>query len=126
MPIPWSRRLFFVLLLLFEPEWRALAGRAGLGRVFWVYGVLMSAGLGLLYLLAREARRLDVEQMLLLLLLGYTGLILVAVWRCAGHAAPPWGQVARALTVAWALNALLLIGFLQVDLLAAWLGGPAP
>ena len=120
-----SRRFVLVLLLLFEPEWRAFTGRAGLGRVFWVYGVLVSSGLALLYLLAREAQRVDVQQLLLLLMLVYTGLILVAVWRCAGPAAAPWGQVARALTVAWALNALLLIGFLQIDLFVAWLGGSA-
>jgi hypothetical protein len=120
-----SRRFVLVLLLLFEPEWRAFTGRAGLGRVFWVYGVLVSSGLALLYLLAREAQRVDVQQLLLVLMLLYTGLILVAVWRCAGPAAPPWGQIARALTVAWALNVLLLIGFLQIDLLAAWLGGSA-
>lgn len=125
MPLTWSHRLVLVLLLLFEPEWRAFTGRAALGRVFWVYGVLVSSGLALLFLLAREAQRVDVQQLLLLLLLLYTGLILVAVWRCAGPTAAPWGQVARALTVAWALNALLLIGFLQIDLLAAWLGGSA-
>jgi hypothetical protein len=120
-----SRRFVLVLLLLFEPEWRAFTGRAGLGRVFWVYGVLVSSGLALLYLLAREAQRVDVQQLLLVLMLLYTGLILVAVWRCAGPAAAPWGQVARAMTVAWALNALLLIGFLQIDLFVAWLGGSA-
>jgi hypothetical protein len=120
-----SRRFVLVLLLLFEPEWRAFTGRAGLGRVFWVYGVLVSSGLALLYLLAREAQRVDVQQLLLVLMLLYTGLIPVAVWRCAGPAAQPWGQVVRALTAAWALNAVLLIGFLQIDLVAAWLGGSA-
>lgn len=125
MPLSWSHRLMLVLLLLFEPEWRAFTGRAALGRVFWVYGVLVSSGLALLFLLAREAQRADVQQFLLVLMLIYTGLIQVAVWRCAEHAAPPWAQVARALTVAWALNVLLLIGFLQIDLLAAWLGGSA-
>jgi hypothetical protein len=122
----WSRRFVLVLLLLFEPEWRAFTGRAALGRVFWVYGVLVSSGLALLFLLAREAQRVDVQQLLLLLLVLYTGLILVAVWRCAGPAPAPWGQVARALTVAWALNALLLIGFLQIELVVAWLGGAEP
>ena len=116
----WPRSLVPVLLLLFEPEWRAFSGQAGLGRVFWVYGVL-----ALLFLLAREAQRIDVQQLLLVLMLLYTGLILVAVWRCAGPAAAPWGQVARALTVAWALNVLLLIGFLQIDLFVPWLGGSA-
>jgi hypothetical protein len=125
MPLTWSHRLILVLLLLFEPEWRAFTGRAGLGRVFWVYGVLVSSCPALLFLLAREAQRVDVQQLLLVLMLLYTGVILVAVWRCAGPAAPPWGQVARALTVAWALNVLLLIGFLQIDLLVAWLDEPA-
>jgi hypothetical protein len=125
MPRSWSHRLLLVLLLLFEPEWHALNGRAALGRVFWVYGVLVSAFLSLLYLLAREARRADLQQLLLLLLLAYTAAILVAVWRCGPNAAPPWGQFARALTVAWALNALMLIGFLEIDLIANWLRGTA-
>lgn len=121
MPRPWSHRLLLILLLLFEPEWRALNGRAALGRVFWVYGVLASAGLSLLYLLAREARRTDLQQLLLVILLAYTAAILVAVWRCGPNAAPPWGLLARALTVAWAANALLLLGFLEIDLIAGWL-----
>lgn len=125
MPLTWPRGLILVLLLLFEPEWRAFTGRAGLGRVFWVYGVLVSSVLALLLLLALQAGRLGVQQLLLVLMLVYTALILIAVWRCADNAAPPWGLFARALTVAWALNVLLLFGFLQLDLLVAWLGGPA-
>lgn len=123
MSMPWSQRLLLLLLLLFEPEWRALMGRAALGRVFWVYGVLVSAGLALLFVLARQAERADLQQLLLLLFPAYTAAILVAVWRCGEHAA--WGVVARALTVAWALNTLLLLLFLQIELIDRWMGGSA-
>lgn len=125
MPASRSNRLMLILLLLFEPEWHALNGRAALGRVFWVYGVLVSAFLSLLYLLAREARRADLQQLLLVILLAYTAAILVAVWRCGPNAAPPWGLLARALTIVWAINTLLLIGFLEIDLIATWLKGTA-
>lgn len=125
MSMTWSKRLLLLPLLLFEPEWRALTGRAALGRVFWVYGVLVSAGLALLFLLAREAGRADLQQILLILFLAYTTAILVAVWRCAEYAAAPWGIIARALTVAWALNTLLLLLFLQSELIELWAGGSA-
>jgi hypothetical protein len=125
MQRPWLRAILAILLLLFEPEWRALTGRARLGRVFWVYGVLASSGLALLFVLAREAGRGDLQQATLLVILAYTAGILVAVWRCGAQAGPPWGVLARALTVAWAVNTLLLVGFLQVELLAAWIGGSA-
>lgn len=119
MSMPLSRSL---LLLLFEPEWRALTGRAALGRVFWVYGVLVSAGLALLFLLAQQAGRADLQQLLLLIFPAYTAAILVAVWRCSARAVAPWGVVARALTVAWALNTLLLLLFLQMELVDLWAG----
>ena len=125
MSMTWSKRLLLLPLLLFEPEWRALTGRAALGRVFWVYGVLVSAGLALLFLLAREAGRADLQQILLILFLAYTTAIRVAVWRCAEYAAAPWGIIARALTVAWALNTLLLLLFLQIELIELWAGGSA-
>jgi hypothetical protein len=123
MSMPWSKRLLLLLLLLFEPEWRALTGRAALGRVFWVYGVLVSAGLALLFLMARAAGRADLQQLLLVLFPVYTAAILVAVWRCGEHAVAPWGLLARALTVAWALNTLLLLLFLQIELIQLWTGG---
>jgi hypothetical protein len=107
---------------LFEPEFRAWCGRAGLGRVFWVYGVLTSAGLAAVYLLALQAGRRDVQQVLILIFAVYTILILVAVWRCAESAPPGWRLLARSLTVAWAANTALVTGFLQLDLIATYLG----
>jgi hypothetical protein len=107
---------------LFEPEVRAWRGRAGLGRVFWVYGVLTSAGLAGVYLLALQARRRDVQQALILIFAAYTFWILVTAWRCAGSAPPGWRLLARSLTVAWAANTALVAGFLQLDLIATYLG----
>lgn len=107
---------------LFEPEIRAWQGKAPLGRVFWVYGVVTSAGLGAIYLLALAAGRRDVQQALILIFLAYTLWILVAVWRCAGAAPPGLRALARSLTVAWAANTLLVAGFLQLDLIAGYLG----
>lgn len=87
--------------------------------------MLVSAGLSLLFGLAREAGRADFQQLLLLLFPAYTAAILVAVWRCGEHAAAPWGALARVLTVAWALNTLLLLLFLQIELIHRWTGGNA-
>jgi hypothetical protein len=106
---------------LFEPEIRAWQGRVPLGRVFWVYGVLTSAGLAIVYLLALAAGRRDAQQALILIFVAYTFWILVAVWRCAGPAPPGLRGLARSLTVAWAANTLLVAGFLQLDLIAGYL-----
>lgn len=113
-----------LLRLLFEPEIEAFAGRAPLGRVFWLYGVATSLGLALLYRLAMEAGRMGLQQGLLLLLAAYTVWVLVAVWRCAANAAPFWRTLARSLTVTWAANAILLGSFLELELLARLGGGP--
>lgn len=109
-------------LMLFEPERRAWQGRLSLARVFWVYGVLSSIGIGALYVLAGESGRLNLQQAVLVVLVAYTVWILVAVWRCAEHAAPRWRMVARSLTVAWAVNTVMVAGFLQLELLATRLG----
>jgi hypothetical protein len=108
---------------LFEPEIRAWQGRVPLGRVFWVYGVLTSAGLAVVYLLALAAGRRDAQQALILIFLAYTFWILVAVWRCAEPAPPGLRLLTRSLTVAWAANTVLVVGFLQLDLIATYVGG---
>ena len=62
------------------------------------------------------------EQTLLVALALYTAWILISVWRCAERARPHWRLFARLSTVAWAGNALMVLGFLQLDLLARLLG----
>jgi hypothetical protein len=46
----------------------------------------------------------------------------VAIWRWAENSSEVWGTLARFLTVAWAGNTILLLTFLQADLLAIYLG----
>lgn len=111
-----------VLPLLFEPELRAWRGQLPLATAFWNFGVLRSAVLALLYILAAENGRLALQQGLLVAFAAYTVWILVAVWRCADNAEPFWGLVARWATVAWALNTVLLLTFLQLDLVRLYLG----
>jgi hypothetical protein len=110
-----------VLLRLFEPEVRAWYGLEPLWKVFWGYGVLASAILVALYVVAVIERRPAVQQMLLIFIAGYTVWVLVSVWRCAATSRPIWQALARSLAVAWAANATLVSLFLELNLLADWL-----
>ena len=76
--------------------------------------------LTLLVLLQRGAIDSAWFQIVLLLLAAYTVWIVVSVWRCAFNVEKPmYGHMARALTVAWAINALLVLGFLELQILQA-------
>ncbi len=91
-----------------------------LWRVFWLYGVAASSLLWalLLWMLVRPAQA-GVIVALLGLLLAYTAWIVIAVWRAAPRAADPrYGLLARALTVTWAINTVLLVFFLGLQRLA--------
>jgi hypothetical protein len=107
---------------LFAPELRAWRGEHRLGVVFWGYGVLASFGLILVLGAAIILGQLALQQMLLVVGALYTGWILVAIWRCAARAHPYWSVLARSLTIAWALNSLLVLLFLQLELLRRYLG----
>lgn len=108
----------FTLSDFFAPELRAWRGQMALAKVYWGYGVGVSAVLGLAMLGASSAGALLLEQTLLLALVAYTVWILVAVWRCAARSAPHWAFLARLSTLAWACNAALVLGFLQLELIA--------
>jgi hypothetical protein len=110
------------VLVVFATELRAWHGREPLWKVFWGYGVLASAILALFYVLAVHEERVILQQVLLCLCAGYTAWILVAVWRCADHSDELWRTLARSLTVAWAANTTLVLAFLQLDLLATYIG----
>ncbi len=99
--------------------WR---GHGPLWKVYWLYGVFGSFVLALILLfLMRSGAIASVWfQVVLLLLAAYTVWIVVSVWRCAFNVENPmYGHMARALTVAWAINALLLLGSLEVQFLQA-------
>lgn len=85
-----------------------------LWQVFWIYGVAFSWLLtGALFApLLIGKLTLSYYLMTVLIMGGYTGWILLAIWRCADHVQNPiWGAAARMLTAAWAINMALLLFF---------------
>ena len=113
--------LRFALLRFLESELRAWYGVMPLWKVFWGYGVLASFVMIGLYAAALSERQAAVQQVLLLFFAVYTAWILVSVWRCADTSDPHWRLIARCLTVAWAGNAILVVLFLQIDLITAYI-----
>ncbi len=89
--------------------WR---GESRLWLVFWIYGVLLSTIVSgvFLALLATEDPIPGLEQFLIVTFIPYTVWILVSIWRCAFNVENKiHGHVTQALTIAWAINATLLI-----------------
>ncbi len=89
-------------------------GKGPLWRVFWVYGVVFSIAAGLPVAILAGNGRISPTVTAFAIGFGliYTIWILVSVWRCAfnvaggplGLRAEFWGSLARALTIAWAIN----------------------
>jgi len=98
--------------------WR---GEGSLSRVFWLYGVIFSSLAIALVAWAASAGRLSEEALVaaIFVLFAYTVWILVSVWRCAARCGDDsfYGILARWLTVAWAINAILVGGFILLDVL---------
>jgi hypothetical protein len=88
-------------------------GNAPLWRVFWIEGVLLSHVLfGAIVLSYRHFASPALALMLLGFLL-YTAWIMRRVWVNADNVSKPeYGSAARYLTVAWAINAVLMSGFM--------------
>ena len=107
----------------FDPELRAWRGEQPLGVVFWGYGVLTSSALVLLNARALARNQLIFQQALIVFSACYTAWILVAIWRCSERSDPYWGAFARWLTVAWALNTIFVLAFLQLELMMRYAGG---
>jgi hypothetical protein len=106
----------------FAPELRAWRGEQPLRTVFWGYGVAASGALIALYVIAFYVDHIGLRQALLLCFAAYTVWILVSVWRCANNTSEPfWGLMARLLTVAWACNTILIVVFLQLNLIRLYL-----
>jgi hypothetical protein len=105
-----------------NPLLRCWRGEAGLARVFWFYGVAPSTvAVGLLgWAVSGDRIGNGVLAFAITALLAYTVWILVSVWRCASRRGVDsfYGVMARWLTVAWAINAVLLGGFLLLSLRA--------
>lgn len=120
MPAP-KITLRIALLRYFEPELRAWYGLLPLWKVFWGYGVGASAVMIGFYALAVVEHRPAVQQALLAFFALYSVWIIVSVWRCAESTGPHLQLIARSLTIAWAANSVMVILFLQLDLITAFL-----
>ncbi len=105
----------------FAAELRAWRGEQPLWKVFWIYGVATSSALIVLYVTAFYADRIALRQALLPCFALYTVWILVSIWRCANNTQEKiWGLLARLLTVAWACNTIMILVFLQLNLITRY------
>lgn len=105
----------------FAAELRAWHGEQPLWKVFWVYGVATSGVLITFYVIAFYVDRVALRQVLLLCFSFYTAWILVSVWRCANNTEERiWGLFARLLTVAWACNTIMIVVFVQFNLITRY------
>jgi hypothetical protein len=106
----------------FATEVRAWRGEEPLWKVFWVYGVATSVTIVVLYVVAFYDGHMALRQILLPCFATYTAWILVSVWRCADNTEEKlWSTLARFLTLAWAGNTILVLTFLQLNLLRIYL-----
>jgi hypothetical protein len=107
----------------FSVEIRSWRGVEPLWKVFWLSGVGCSGIIAAFYAAAVYTGRIALQQVLLLCFAVYTVWILIAVWRCAPNSrTKQWALLARLLTVAWAVNALMMLTFPQLDLVTRYLG----
>lgn len=105
----------------FAAELRAWRGEQPLWKVFWVYGVVASGVLITFYVIAFYVDRIALRQVLLLCFAPYTAWILVSVWRCANNTEERiWSLFARLLTVAWACNTIMIVVFLELNLITRY------
>lgn len=85
--------------------------------VFWFYGVIPSNllwALGLAVYFSGAA--LSTLVLMFALLIAYTAWIICQIWHCSGNVKNPvYGEIARVLTAAWAINTLLLVSFLLLQ-----------
>jgi hypothetical protein len=99
-----------------------LQGQGPLWRIFWLWGVVGSWILFAIFIFALQ--RLGVTWALVIgsavVMLPYSVWILASVWQCAGNVSNDfWANLARFLTVIWALNLGIVGGFLFKALLVA-------
>lgn len=100
------------------PEIRAWRGQEPLWKVFWLYGVATSSLMIAIYVFAFVVERVALRQILVICFAPYTAWTLVSVWRCANNAREQfWGMLARFLTVAWAFNTIIILVFVEINLI---------
>ena len=96
------------------------SGQGPLWKVFWLWGVLGSWILAAVFLSVALSFGISgvIYVVTAVVMIPYTVWILVSVWQCSANVRTEhWGLIARMLTVAWALNVVLVGAFLGLDLL---------
>ena len=111
------------LAKFFAPELHLWRGEGRLRFVFWVYGILVNAGLVFVYATAALQARILLQQATLLCFGIFTTWLLVAIWRCARNEDFRLTVVAHWVVIPWAVNAAFVIAFLEVDILSNFLKG---
>lgn len=107
------------LEVFFDAEVRAWRGEQSLKRVFWGYGVLGTIGFGALYFMADQA---VLRQILLMFIAAYMVWLLVSIWRSSSALDNIWSMFARLMVVAWTGNTIMIVTFLELDLIRNCLG----
>lgn len=107
------------LEIFFNAEIRAWRGEQSLKSVFWGYGVLGTIGFGALYFMADQA---VLRQILLMFIGAYMVWLLVSIWRSSSALDNIWSMFARLLVVAWAGNTIMVVTFLELDLIRSCFG----
>lgn len=110
------------LLVFFEPEAKSWRGEQPLRKVFWSYGVLVSNSIGVIYILSMYGDHIVLQQILLPCIAAYTLWLLVSIWRSSGRTTNAnWGTLARYLAIVWAGNTILVLSFLQLELIERYI-----
>ncbi|MCR6495890.1 hypothetical protein LJB71_06445 [Thermomonas sp. S9] len=93
--------------------------------MFWLYGVIPSNLMWLAVAWLVDHGQLPGATLgLLVFLLGYTAWIVVAVWKAAPKTKDNrYGVIAQALTVAWAINTVLVTFFLGLQMVRQLVAG---
>jgi hypothetical protein len=107
------------LVVFFKPEIRAWRGEQSLKKVFWGYGVLGTIGFGALYFLADQT---VLRQILLMFIVAYMVWLLVSIWRSSSALHNIWSTFARLMVVAWTGNTIMVVTFLELDLIRSCFG----
>jgi hypothetical protein len=109
------------LLTLFDPEIKAWRGEQPLARVFWGYGVLTNLGIAAVYWLSFYDEQIALQQALLMFIVAYMVWLLVSIWRSSTAADNPlWGTLARHLVVVWTGNTIMVVIFLELNLIGRY------
>lgn len=89
--------------------------------VFWVYGVALSVALILALFGPALSGKISLTHFAVsvVVLAVYSEWILVSIWRCADRVEnKQWSTIARALTVAWAINLAMVLLFIAPDIVS--------